>query len=119
MGIYIIKKKLMKNFAILLLLGAINLQEFTEATKLKNQDKLDAKFLDDDDDEVKPEDQVTTMVDLADSKNSVSSMWSGAADISLVDTETAPAKPPHHFDLLGLAQGLSETATVAQTVSKL
>lgn len=109
----------MKNFAILLLIGAINLQEFTEAAKLTNQDKLDAKFLDDDDDEVKPEDHSNTMIDLSDIKNSVASMWSNAADVTMVDTEAAPAKSTHHFDLAGLAQGLSETATVAQTVTKL
>ena len=59
------------------------------------------------------------MLDLSDIKNSVASMWSNSADLTMVDTEAAPAKPTHHFDLASLAQGLSETATVAQTVQKL
>lgn len=46
-------------------------------------------------------------------------MWSNSADLTMVDTDTAPAKPTHHFDLASLAQGLSETATVAVSVSKL
>jgi uncharacterized membrane-anchored protein YjiN (DUF445 family) len=46
-------------------------------------------------------------------------MWSNAADVHLVDTEAMPAKSSFHFDLAGLAQGLSETAVVAQSVTKL
>lgn len=37
----------------------------------------------------------------------------------MVDTESAPVKSPFHFDLAGLAQGLSETASEAHSVGKL
>ena len=57
----------MKNFAILLLIGAISLKEFAEATQLTNQAKLDAKFLDDDDDEdTKPEVNANALIDISD-----------------------------------------------------
>jgi len=46
-------------------------------------------------------------------------MWQNAAEVSLVDTDVMPVKPPMHFDLIGLAEDLTETATIAQSVQKL
>jgi len=73
---------------------------------------------DEDDEDVKPVDMSNTMIDLSEHKSQVATMWSSAAEVNLVDTEEIP-KGTHHFDLAGLAQGLSETATIASSVSKL
>lgn len=57
----------MKNFAILLLIGAISQKEFAEAAQLTNQGKLDAKFLDDDGDEdTKAEVDANALIDISD-----------------------------------------------------
>ena len=113
----------MKNYlAILLLLGTITLKDFTEAVSLSSQDKLAAHMLDDDEEvelEIKPDDRANAMIDVSEIKNQVSTMWSSAADTTLIDTEAAPVKSPFHFDLAGLAQGLSQTASVAHSVGKL
>ena len=46
-------------------------------------------------------------------------MFEGAADVDQIDTDSEPVDKPFHFDLAGLAQGLSKTATVASRVNKL
>ena len=59
------------------------------------------------------------MLDLKEHQNEVGTMWQNAAEVSLVDTDAMPVKTPMHFDLVGLAEGLTETATIAQSVQKL
>jgi len=54
-----------------------------------------------------------------DDRSAVANMFSSAADVDLVDTESEPTNSPFHFDLAGLAQGLHQTATIAHSVSKL
>ena len=100
----------MKNYlAMLLLLGTITLKDFTEAVPLSSQNKLAEHMLDDDDEdlEIKPDDRANAMIDVSQIKNQVSTMWSSAADTTLVDTEAAPVMSPFYFDLAGLALSLS------------
>ena len=47
------------------------------------------------------------MIDLKEQKQDVSNLWSNAAEVSLVDTDAMPVKPTMHFDLVGLAEGLT------------
>ena len=45
-------------------------------------------------------------------------MFQNAVDVESIETSD-PEKLPHHFDLVGLAQGLHKTASVASHISKL
>lgn len=90
-----------------------------EGVQLGLQSKLAALIKDDEEGEVKPEDHQNTMLDLKEHQSEVGSMWQNAAEVSLVDTEAMPVKSPMHFDLVGLAEDLTQTATIAQSVQKL
>ena len=45
-------------------------------------------------------------------------MFQNAVEVENVEA-MAPEKRPHHFDLVGLAQGLHKTASIASHISKL
>ena len=45
-------------------------------------------------------------------------MYNSAVEVDQVE-EQAPEQRPFHFDLVGLAQGLHKTASVAQHIGKL
>jgi hypothetical protein len=53
--------------------------------------------------EPRPEDHANTLLDMTEHKSEVASMWSNAADVNLVDTESVPTQSPFHFDLASLA----------------
>lgn len=55
--------------------------------------------------------------ELTESQTAVASMWNAAVDAQKAPTEAKDL--PFHFDLVGLAEGLSKTATTAQKVQKL
>ena len=51
-------------------------------------------------------------------QNAAKLMFQNAVDVESIETSD-PEKRPHHFDLVGLAQGLHKTASVASHISKL